>query len=324
MTIKSPLYLEDLVYSATDDRRLITALLPGAGVILSGDLAVAQHSTGNMSVDVAAGSAGVTGTALAGQGNYLFTSTAVVNLTIATAPGSGQSRIDLIVATIEDQDQDGGSNNQGVLQVVKGTAASTGSQVAPSVPASSLVLAHIAVGPSVTSILTANITDERSFATTLSPAVPAARIYQTSAQTIPNNALTALTSFTNDYNQGGINTNALAGTITVGETGLYHIDGQVEWNVSSQTLVGHRFEAFLILNGSTTLIRAQQATPEPSAAVDFPASSAISLPFSADLRLSASDVLSIDAFHNDNFTTTSLPTNAGSAGVFLSARFVSS
>lgn len=164
MTIKSPLWLENLEYSATDMRRLVTALFPLDGCIEDGDLKVTQHGAGAMSVDVAVGSAVIAGTAVSGQGSYLFGSDATVTATISGAPGSGQSRIDAIVAQIQDQDADGGSDNDGIIAVVTGTAASTGSEVAPSLPASSIVLAHVLVGPSVTTILTANITDFRNFA----------------------------------------------------------------------------------------------------------------------------------------------------------------
>lgn len=164
MTIQSPLWLENLDYSATDMRRLITVLLPVAGVVDFADLSVSQHAGGvNRSVDVASGWAVIVGTDVAQQGHYLFRSDAVVNVPLAAAPGSGQSRIDLIVAQIRDQDADGGANNDGVIAAVTGTAASTGSQVAPSAPASSLVLAQVLVGPSVTTIVNGNITDERTY-----------------------------------------------------------------------------------------------------------------------------------------------------------------
>lgn len=164
MAIKQPLWLEQLEYSATEMRSLIAGAFPLPGCMEDGDLKVSQHGAGAMIVDVAAGSAVVAGTAEAEQGSYYFSSDAVVNVDIDPAPGAGQSRYDLIVTVIEDDDADSGGNNQGVITVVKGTAAATGSQVVPGAPDSSLQLARVLVGPSVTEILTANITDYRTFA----------------------------------------------------------------------------------------------------------------------------------------------------------------
>ena len=56
-------------------------------------------------------------------------------------------------------DQYSGASHIGQIVVVTGTPA--GSPSAPATPKNSLVLAHIAVGASVTSIVTANITDFR-------------------------------------------------------------------------------------------------------------------------------------------------------------------
>lgn len=164
MTVKSPLWLEDLDYSATDMRRLLAEAFPLPGCFGDADLKVVQHGSGAMSVDVNAGGSIIAGTTLSGQGSYLFGSDATVNVEISGAPGAGESRIDAIVAKIQDQDSDGGADNDGVIVAVAGTAASTGSEIPPTVPDSCDVLAHVIVGPGVTEILTANITDMRTFA----------------------------------------------------------------------------------------------------------------------------------------------------------------
>ena len=161
MTLKAPLWEQNDTYSATQDRQLIDALW-SAGVVGVSDLIVSQRGAGaNMSVDVAAGSAVVAGTDTTGQGKYLCKSDAVVNVSLATAPSTGQTRIDLIIAQVRDSDAIGGANNDWQIVAVTGTAATTGTQVAPATPASSLVLAQITVGPVVTTIVNANITDER-------------------------------------------------------------------------------------------------------------------------------------------------------------------
>lgn len=164
MTLYAPLHEQNLSYSATLDRQLIDVVFARAGIVSVNDLAVSQRGAGaNMSVDVAAGRCVVTGTDAAGQGKYLCWSDAVTNVTIATAPGTGLSRIDLIVAQVRDADQNGGANNDWIITKITGTAASSPS--APSAPPSSYVLAQVAVAANVTSIVTANITDKRSIVT---------------------------------------------------------------------------------------------------------------------------------------------------------------
>ena len=200
MTIKSPLWLENLDYSATDERRLLLALFPGVGVIDAGDLAVTQNGAGDLSVNVAAGSAMVAGTDVAEQGYYLFSSDAVVNVEIATPPGAGNSRTDLIVAQIQDQDADGGVNNDGIIVAVTGEAAPTGTQDAPAAPNSSLVLATVVVGPDAVAILTANITDVRSAAFE----TPAGSLSANGAEGIDNGVLTDLVNMTAAYLRGGM------------------------------------------------------------------------------------------------------------------------
>lgn len=162
MTLHTPTWLQAGSYSGDADRSLIDALYVNGGVIAGGDLLVTQRGSGaNMSVDVAAGKVVVVGTDVSGQNKYLCWSDAVTNVPIATAPGTGLFRIDLIVATVRDSDAIGGSNNDWIIQRVAGTAGS--SPIVPAIPASSTILAQVHVGPNVTSIVTANCTDLRAF-----------------------------------------------------------------------------------------------------------------------------------------------------------------
>lgn len=134
----------------------------GHGVIGNADLKVTQRGAGaNMSVDVAAGYAFVSGTSILAQGVYSFANDAVTNVSITTANGSNP-RIDLIVAQIRDNTADGGGSNDARLIAVAGTPAA--SPVVPAVPAGCLVLAQVAVGTAVSSITNANITDKRTWA----------------------------------------------------------------------------------------------------------------------------------------------------------------
>jgi hypothetical protein len=161
VSLHLPVWLQNDTYIASLDRSLVDAVYAGGGgIVAPGDLIVTQRGAGaNMSVDVAAGKAVVTGTDVAGQGKYLCWSDAVANVVIAAAPGTGLSRIDRIVATVRDADAIGGLNNDWILQRIAGTAGSTPSP--PAVPASSLAIARVLVGANVTSILTANVTDDR-------------------------------------------------------------------------------------------------------------------------------------------------------------------
>ena len=132
--------------------------------------AVTQNGTPNMSVNVGAGICYIPGTENPVQGVYFCANDNTVNLTIATAPGAGQSRIDLVVAKVQDA-QYSGATNAFSLAVVTGTASASPS--APSAPNNSIILAQIAVGSSVSSIVTGNITDKRVFASSLGAPVKA-------------------------------------------------------------------------------------------------------------------------------------------------------
>ena len=160
MTLRTPpLYLQAGSHSAENDRLGLRGLVGTQGVGAgTNELAVSQSATPGMSVSVAAGWAWILGTTTASQGIYSLYNDAAVTLTISTAPSSN-TRIDLVCLTVRDAAY-AGSSNDCILQVVTGTAAA--SPVAPSLPASSLSLATILVGTSVTSIVNANITDTRT------------------------------------------------------------------------------------------------------------------------------------------------------------------
>jgi hypothetical protein len=141
--------------------RAASSLVPRGGVHahLGGQLAVTQNGSPNMSVNVANGVVAIPGTEGTTQGEYICVASTVTNLSI-TAAHATLPRIDIIVASVQDQ-QYSGASNQWLLQVVTGTAA--GSPTAPAAPVNSVILANIAVAAAVTSILTANITDVRPY-----------------------------------------------------------------------------------------------------------------------------------------------------------------
>lgn len=167
MTANSPPYaLQAGSHSAQLFRQAISTLLnPAGGIVGSGDLAVTQNGTPNMSVNVAGGAPGsgggiwIPGTTSAGvQGLYYGFNDAVANLAIA-ASNPTNPRIDVPIAQVQDAAY-AGATNSFQLAVVTGTPA--GSPAVPSLPASSLALANVAVAANATTIVTANITDKRA------------------------------------------------------------------------------------------------------------------------------------------------------------------
>jgi hypothetical protein len=168
MTAQLPAFLQASAYGAVSFRQQVSSLfgiaLPGTltsaagGIVNSGDMAVSQNGTPNMSVNVAGGYDWIPGTTAANQAMYGSLNDAPVNLTVA-ASNPSNPRIDDVCATINDAAYAGATNNF-TLQVITGTPA--GSPVAPSLPASSDALAHVAVAALATTIVTANIADQRS------------------------------------------------------------------------------------------------------------------------------------------------------------------
>jgi hypothetical protein len=133
-----------------------TAVDVGHGLVRSTHLTVSQRGAGvNMSVDVAKGTALVTGSSSLAQGIYAVTNDATQNLTIATADAVNPRR-DLVVIQVRDNTEDGGGSNDARLFVVTGTPAAAPAD--PAIPAGCLVLARVAVAALATSITNANIT----------------------------------------------------------------------------------------------------------------------------------------------------------------------
>lgn len=168
MTVLLPIWLQSGSYSAELDRRVISSFgVPAGGGSLSsrsgvlpgvgGELAVTALGTPNMSVNVASGTALVSGTFSGTQGTYLVTNDGTVNISIGAANAS-QPRIDIIVFEVLDSSYSG-SSNLAQLRVVAGTPAS--SPVPAVTPASSIVLAQVRVNANATSITTGNITAVR-------------------------------------------------------------------------------------------------------------------------------------------------------------------
>jgi microcystin-dependent protein len=156
--------MQEGAYPAQFDRLFLADMTRGVGCLLSGTgaFAVTQHAAGpNMSVDVAPGRMAVPGTDAPNQGSYICWSDAVENPPVVASPPAGQSRIDLVVVQVQDDNVIGGGVNGFLVTVIEGTAATTGTQVAPVIPHSSIAVAQLNIGPNAASITTAMIQDMR-------------------------------------------------------------------------------------------------------------------------------------------------------------------
>lgn len=143
-------------------RRLIDDLMGryGEGILMPDTgLKVTQRGAGaNMSVDVAAGSALVTGDDSSSQGVYYGYNDATYNIAISASDPTNP-RKDIIGVQVRDQEY-AGSSNDARLVVVTGTPAA--SPVDPTLPNNFLSLARVNVAALATSITNANITDLRT------------------------------------------------------------------------------------------------------------------------------------------------------------------
>ncbi len=170
-TQSPPFVLQNGSHSAALFREAVSSLIaPAGGVIGLGDLLVTQNGTPNMSVNVATGEVWIPGTLATGnddapQGQYFGFNDATVNLAIAAANVTNP-RIDKVCATVEDAAY-AGSNNDWKLQVITGTptAGATLSNLngAGATPANSLVICYVLVPASTTTIVTADLLDNRAF-----------------------------------------------------------------------------------------------------------------------------------------------------------------
>lgn len=131
------------------------ALGPGGNA----GLKVFQNGTPNMSVNVPAGGALISGTEGTKQGIYSVLNDATVNLAISASDPT-LNRIDIVVFKVQDTAYSGATDSCSLV-VVTGTP--SGSPAVPTAPNNSITLAQVAVNAAVSTIVTANITDKRTF-----------------------------------------------------------------------------------------------------------------------------------------------------------------
>jgi hypothetical protein len=171
MTLATPPYaLQGGSHGAQLFREAASSLIaPAGGIVQSGDLAVTQQSSPNMTIAVGAGRIWVPGTSLATvnpgggayypQGLYYTENDAAVTLAISAANVTNP-RIDMVICQIQDTAY-GAGTNLAQLAVVTGTA-TAGATLANlsgvgALPASSLVLANVLVPANASTIVTADI-----------------------------------------------------------------------------------------------------------------------------------------------------------------------
>lgn len=163
MAIRTPpSWLQNGSHPAENDRLSMQGLWRSTGILGSSDLQVTQNSSPNMTVNISSGWAAIVGNYQTNMGAYVVYNDAPLSATITTANASNP-RIDLICLTVADAYYTGSLNNV-TLNVVAGTP--SGSPAVPSTPINSIALAQVYVGAGVTSILTANITNVATQAST--------------------------------------------------------------------------------------------------------------------------------------------------------------
>lgn len=154
MTRYTPLWEQNASYPANVDRILPATLWPAS--CSTGGAGTAVGNT--MTVSVAAGTAAVA--LSAGNNTALCKWDAAEVVTLAAAPASGNTRIDLVVVTVRDSAIDAGSNNDFIVTAVTGTP-STGTPAVPAVPNNSYCICQVTVIGGAANLNGSTVVDRR-------------------------------------------------------------------------------------------------------------------------------------------------------------------
>jgi hypothetical protein len=173
MTRYQPLWQQVGSYAASQDRSLIGSLWPSGGA--TGGVVSAVANT--MTVSAAPGTVAVP--LQSGAGCALCRWDANETPTIATAPPTGNSRIDLVIVQVRDNALDAGANNDFIVTTVTGTPAASNPAV-PATPTNALVLATVLVPGAAANLNGATLTDVRAGALA-APSGPRTVVYRTGA-----------------------------------------------------------------------------------------------------------------------------------------------
>jgi hypothetical protein len=193
MVLEAPMWIAgptgtEVQHTTQMDRRLLDALYADGGGVIEGFVVSERGAGANMSVDISSGYAIIPGVSVANQRKYLVSSTAIENVVVPAAPGSG-SRTDLVIARVYDSESSG-VDDKFALEVLEGPA---------TVPDDAILIAEIAVTNTTSSITNALIdNDVRSQAVLKSVApvdsttlVPAGAVEMFAMNTAPNGWLKA-------------------------------------------------------------------------------------------------------------------------------------
>lgn len=275
-----PAWVQGGSHSANNDRRALELLAAGAyGVFHLADLKVTANGTPNMTVNVAAGRALVKGTQQATQALYHVDSDSIVNKAIAAADPTNP-RIDVVVARVKDAEQ-GVAGNVWALEVVTGTPAA--SPVAPSIPADSLKLAHVAVAAAASSVTSGNITDKRFTVAELAPSSYLSWVGRKASQVL--NTVTTVITYDQVTDPSGMQSSA--GTLTIAAPGDYLC-------TMNSSVSGTTTATSIEIRVNGTAIAKSYDLP--------PSSSPVFLSCAAEVDLVAGDVVTFVGADNSNIT----------------------
>jgi hypothetical protein len=166
-----PFALQNASHSAALFRQAMSGMYAAGGVLASNELLVTQQATPAMSIVLGPGRAKIVGTAVSPPSGMTFTTQAMydslndagLSITVATSNPTNP-RIDAVYMQIQDSFYSGAAN-QAIAGIQPGVAAA--SPVAPAIPTNAILIAYIAVGANVTSIVTANVVQQTSLAAIL-------------------------------------------------------------------------------------------------------------------------------------------------------------
>jgi hypothetical protein len=211
-----------------------------------------------MNVSIAPGTVAVP--LQAGQGAALCRWDAAEVVTLAAAPPSGQSRIDLVIAQVRDNALDAGGNNDFIFASVTGTPASANPAV-PTTPPNALVLYQVLVPGAVANLNTATLTDVRSL-TLATMDRPAGRLRMSAAQGPYTSGLSQVVATdTADFLRGNMVQSGAGLVVPV--TGVYLVAVSAAFSsTAGGAVVGTSFyfNVGLMRNGTTGAAFVRQAS----------------------------------------------------------------
>jgi len=218
----------------------------------TGDFALQANGTPDMSLDVLAGSALVTGTPTSGVSQrVLVTNSATIDdgITIA-ANSTGGTRYDWIYIKLDPdkmKDPASGADDVATIYTSRSTSSTTDDGTPPTY---GLNIAVVTVANGASSITNANISDTRVFAIQLPAGNPyKARAYLASNQTINDNTATKITLDTESYDPNNNFDSTTNYRYTAPVTGYYQVNALAQFYNSNSRLASTAL--YLYKNGAS-------------------------------------------------------------------------